>query len=83
MGHPGFTLTPIGISDADMPRDVEPAMVVPGLLMLSAVAHPEVRAVESGAARGLTRPGRARQAFGLRARPGARGAFGARAAARC
>lgn len=60
LGHPGFTLTPIVISYADVPRDpaagaVDPAMLVPELLVLSAVAHPEAGAVEAAlrAIRGL------------------------------
>ena len=51
LGHPGFTLTPIVISYADVPRDPaagegDPAML-PELLVLSAVAHPEAGAVEA------------------------------------
>lgn len=51
LGHPGFVLTPVVISAADIQRLTEPAAIpVPELAVLSARAHPEPDVVRAAVA---------------------------------
>ena len=52
LGHPGFTLTPIVVGFADVPRVRDPVDAArrPGLAVLSALAHPELAVAEAAVA---------------------------------
>jgi len=49
LGHPGFRLTPVVIEFKDVPwvRDRAAASRLPGLAMLSVMAHPELEIAEA------------------------------------